>query len=54
MWYFNSEIITTPKPITTGTGDDAITHPKSIFRNSTTLNSLGIKPYRENVPDTRY
>ena len=54
MWYFNSEIIRTPRTITTGTGNDAITHPKSIFRNNTTLVSLGIKPYREDVPDTRY
>ena len=33
---------------------DGITHPKQIFRNSDTLASLGIKPYREVTPDSRY
>lgn len=33
---------------------DSITHPKGIFRNSTMLTSLGIKPYREVKPDSRY
>ena len=33
---------------------DSITHPKGIFRDSTMLTSLGIKPYREVKPDSRY
>ena len=31
-----------------------VTHPKGIFRDSDTLTSLGIKPYREVTPDSRY
>ena len=31
-----------------------ITYPKAIFRNSDTLTSLGIKPYSETTPDSRY
>ena len=31
-----------------------ITHSQSIFRDSVTLTSLGIKPYREVRPDSRY
>ena len=33
---------------------DGVTHPKQIFRNSDTLTSLGIKPYSETTPDSRY
>jgi hypothetical protein len=54
MWYFNSEIIKHPKTMVIGSGDDAITHPKGIFRDSTMLTSLGIKPYTETLPDERY
>jgi len=50
MWYFNSETIKTPKTMVIST----ITYPKAIFRDSTTLTSLGIKPYREVRPDNRY
>ena len=50
MWYFNSETIKTPKAMVIST----ITYPKAIFRDSTTLTSLGIKPYREVRPDSRY
>ena len=31
-----------------------ITYPRAIFRNSDTLASLGIKPYSETTPDSRY
>ena len=31
-----------------------VTYPKAIFRDSATLTSLGIKPYREVTPDSRY
>ena len=33
---------------------DDITYPRAIFRNSDTLASLGIKPYSETTPDSRY
>ena len=50
MWYFNGEIIKTPKAMVIS----GVTHPKGIFRDSATLTSLGIKPYREVTPDSRY
>jgi hypothetical protein len=50
MWYFNSQTIKHPKTMVIS----SITYPKGIFRDSTTLTSLGIKPYREVRPDSRY
>ena len=50
MWYFNGQVIKTPKSII----KDGITHPKAIFRDSAMLTSLGIKPYREVSQDSRY
>jgi len=50
MWFYNSQIIKTPKAMTI----DDVTHPKGIFRDSATLTSLSIKPYREVTPDSRY
>ena len=50
MWYYNSQIIKTPKTMVI----DDITYPKAIFRDSDTLASLGIKPYSETTPDGRY
>ena len=50
MWYFNGEIIKTPKAMVIGD----VTHPAAIFRDSATLTSLSIKPYREVTPDSRY
>ena len=50
MWYFNSQTIKTPKTMVISD----ITHPKAIFRDSAMLTSLGIKPYREVTPDSRY
>ena len=50
MWYFNSQTIKTPKSLTISD----ITYPKAIFRDSATLTSLGIKPYREVTPNSRY
>ena len=50
MWYYNSQIIKTPKTMVISD----ITYPKAIFRNSDTLASLGIKPYSETTPDGRY
>ena len=50
MWYFNGQTIKTPKEMVI----DDITYPRAIFRNSDTLTSLGIKPYSEIKPDSRY
>ena len=50
MWYFNSKIIKTPKEMVI----NDITYPRAIFRDSDTLASLGIKPYSETTPDSRY
>jgi len=50
MWYFNGQIIKTPKAMVISD----ITYPKAIFRDSATLTSLSIKPYREVTPDSRY
>ena len=50
MWYYDSQIIKTPKTMVI----NGITHPKGIFRDSAMLTSLGIKPYREVKPDNRY
>ncbi len=50
MWYFNGEIIKTPKTMVISD----ITHPPGIFRDSDTLTSLGIKPYRSVTPNSRY
>ncbi len=50
MWYFNGETIKTPKAMVISD----VTHPPGIFRDSATLTSLGIKPYSEVTPDSRY
>jgi len=50
MWYFDSQIIKTPRAITISD----ITHPQAIFRDSAMLTSLGIKPYSEITSDSRY
>jgi len=50
MWYYNGEIIKTPKTMVISD----IKHPPGIFRDSATLTSLGIKPYSEVTPDGRY
>jgi len=50
MWYFNGQIIKTPKVMTIGDKR----YPKEIFQDSSTLSSLGIKPYSSVTPDSRY
>ena len=50
MWYFNGEIIKTPKSMVISD----ITHPPGIFRDSAMLTSLGIKPFSTVTPDSRY
>ena len=50
MWYYNSQIIKTPRTMVISD----ITYPRTIFRDSATLTSLGIKAYREVTPDSQY
>ena len=50
MWYHNSETIKHPKTMVI----NDVTFPKTIFRDSTTLTSLGIKPMRIVTVDSRY
>ena len=50
MWYYNSQIIKTPKAMVISD----ITYPRGIFRDAATLSSLGIKPYSEVTPDNNY
>ena len=50
MWYFNLETIKHPKTMVISD----VTYPKTIFRDSTTLTSLGIKPMRIVTVDSRY
>ena len=50
MWYYNGEIIKTPKTMVISD----ITHPQGIFRDSAMLTSLGIKTYRSVTPNSRY
>ena len=50
MWYYNGEIIKTPKVMTIRDKR----YSKEIFQDSSTLSSLGIKPYSSVTPDSRY
>tara|TARA_R110002074_G_scaffold367473_1_gene541533 strand:+ start:606 stop:1217 length:612 start_codon:yes stop_codon:yes gene_type:complete len=50
MWYYNSQIIKTPKAMVISD----VTYPKGIFRDAATLSSLGIKAYSEVTSDNRY
>ena len=50
MWYYNGAIIKTPKSMEISD----VLYPRTIFKDSTTLTSLGIKAYREVTPDSRY
>ena len=50
MWYFNGQIIKTPKSMEISD----VLYPRTIFKDSATLTSLGIKAYREVTPDARY
>jgi hypothetical protein len=50
MWYFNGQIIKTPKSMEISD----VLYPRTIFKDSATLASLGIKAYREVTPDSQY
>jgi len=50
MWYYNANIIKTPKSLTV----NGVTYPPAVFRNADLLSSLGVVPYREERVDQRY
>ena len=50
MWYFNGEIIKTPKTMTVL----GLQYSKDLFKDAEKMTELGIKPYREVTPDSRY
>ena len=50
MWYYNGEIIKTPKTMTVL----GLQYSKDLFKDAEKMTELGIKPYREVTPDGRY
>ena len=50
MWYYNGEIIKTPKAMLIS----GLKYPKALFQDTSKMAELGIKPYREVTPDNRY
>ena len=50
MWYYNGEIIKTPRAMQIGD----LKYPKALFQDATKMAELGIKPYREVKPENRY
>jgi len=50
MWYFNGEIIKTPKTMTIGD----LQYSKELFQDADKMAELGIKNYRSVKPDSRY
>ena len=50
MWYYNGEIIKTPKTMTIS----GLQYTKELFLDASKMAELGIKPYRSVTPDNRY
>ena len=50
MWYYNSQIIKTPRAMQIGD----LKYSKGLFKDATKMAELGIKPYSETTPDNRY
>ena len=50
MWYYNAEIIKTPKTMTIL----GLQYSKDLFQDAEKMAELGIKRYREVTPDSRY
>jgi hypothetical protein len=50
MWYYNGEIIKTPKTMTIGD----LQYSKELFQDADKMAELGIKNYRSVKPDSRY
>ena len=50
MWYYNGEIIKTPRAMLI----NDLKYSKALFKDASKLTQLGIKPYREVTPNSRY
>ena len=50
MWYYNGQIIKTPKTMTIS----GLQYTKELFLDAIKMAELGIKPYRSVTPDSRY
>ena len=50
MWYFNGQIIKTPKSMNIGD----FQYTKDLFKDAEKMTELGIKPYREVIPNDKY
>ena len=50
MWYYNGEIIKTPRAMLISD----LKYSKHLFKDASKLAELGIKPYSEVTPDSRY
>jgi hypothetical protein len=50
MWYYNSQIIKTPKSMKI----NDLQYTARLFQDADKMSELGIKPYREVSPDNRY
>ena len=50
MWYYNGEIIKTPRAMLISD----LKYSKALFKDATKMAELGIKPYRSVTPDNRY
>ena len=50
MWYYDSQIIKTPRAMQIGD----LKYSKGLFKDATKMAELGIKPYSEVTPDNRY
>ena len=50
MWYYNGQIIKTPKTMTIS----GLQYTKELFLDASKMAELGIKPYRSVTPDNRY
>ena len=50
MWYFNGQLIKTPRAMTIGD----LQYNKEVFHDPEKLKELGIKPFRRVMPDARY
>ena len=50
MWYYNGQIIKTPKTMTIS----GLQYTKELFKDAEKMAELGIKPYRSVTPDSRY
>ena len=50
MWYYDSQIIKTPRAMQIGD----LKYSKGLFKDATKMAELGIKPYSQVTPDNRY